>query len=175
MNKTKRNLLIIIVFMLFLTSIVVFLNFQKETVEFEDFSVEVPLGSSFGKVRENDTLIKEMYRCYGEDLTITSFDKGYVEDTYYNNTGERIDFSKSMIENISGSDNDEMKELSPNLTQIIQKTDMNGYEDTDVACIMNGYEDTDVACIYHDDEHVIIIEGGDEKFITEIAKSIKML
>ena len=163
MNKTKRNLLIIIVFMLFLTSIVVFLNFQKETVEFEDFSVEVPLGSSFGKVRENDTLIKEMYRCYGEDLTITSFDKGYVEDTYYNNTGERIDFSKSMIENISGSENDEMKELSPNLTQIIQKTDM------------NGYEDTDVACIYHDDDHVIIIEGGDEKFITEIAKSIRII
>ena len=163
MNKTKRNMIIIIIALLLLASIVIFLNFQKETEEFEEFSVEVPLGTSFGKVIENDTLIKEMYRCYGEDLTITSFDKAYVEDTYYNNTGEKIDFAKSMMENMSKNDNNKMNEISANLTQIIEKSNI------------NGHEDTDVACIYHDDDHVIIVEGGDEDFITEIAESIRIL
>ncbi|WP_462316127.1 hypothetical protein [Methanobrevibacter sp.] len=163
MNKTKRNILIILIVLLLLSSIVIFLNFQKETVEFGDFSIEVPLGTSFGKVRENDTMIKEMYRCYGEDLTITSFNKTYVEDTYNQNTGEKIDFTKSLIENLTGSNNSETKDISSNLTQITHKSSI------------NGHEDTDVACIYHDDGHLIIIEGGDEDFITEIAESIQIL
>ena len=163
MNKTKRNMLIILIALLLLASIVIFLNFQKETVEFEDFSVEVPLGSSFGKVRENDTMINGMYRCYGEDLTITSFNKTYVEEEYYKNSGETIDFTKSMIKHMGEDDNNKMNEISPNLTRIIDKS------------IINGQEDTDVACIYHDDDHLIIIEGGDEDFITEIAESIQIL
>jgi hypothetical protein len=163
MNKTKRNLLILIGALLVLTAFAFDLSLQKETEKFEEFSIEVPAGTSFGKVIENDTMVKEMYRCYGEDLTVTSFDKAYIEDTYYENTGKHIDFAESLLKNMSGSDNAEVNKISKNLTQIIQRSNV------------NGYSDTDVACIYHDDDHVIIVEGGDVDFITGIAESVRIL
>ena len=33
---------------------------------------------------------------------------------------------------------------------------------------IDGYEDTNVAVIYHDDAHIIIVEGGDVDLITEV-------
>ncbi len=163
MDKLKRNIIILIIILLILAGIGLFLNSMTETVEFEEFSIEAPLGSSFYSMTTgNDTIIKEMYRCANEDLTITSFDKGYVEEAYYNDTGEHFDFAQGMLNNLTAG-NSETSKINENITQIILTSDI------------NGYADTDVACIYHDDDHVIIIEGGDVDFITRTAESIKIL
>ena len=161
-KKLKRNIIILILALLILTGIGLFLNSMTETVEFEEFSVEVPLGSSFFTMDTDDPTIREMYRCANEDLTITSFDKEYIEDTYYNNTGEHFDYVKGMLNNLS-TDNSEISSVNENVTRIVQTSNI------------DGYIDTDVACIYHDGSHVIIIEGGDVDFITKIAQSIKIL
>ena len=39
---------------------------------------------------------------------------------------------------------------------------------------INGEIDTDVAGIYNDDDHFIIVEGGDVEFIKQITNSIKI-
>ena len=162
MDKLKRNIIILIIILLILAGIGLFLNSMTETVEFEEFSIEAPLGSAFySMTTDNDTMIKEMYRCANEDLTITSFDRGYVEEAYYNDTGKHFDFAEAMINNISAG-NSERSEINQNITRIILTSDI------------DGYADTDVACIYHDDDHVIIIEGGDVDFITRTAESVKI-
>ncbi|MBR4447885.1 hypothetical protein [Methanobrevibacter sp.] len=158
MKKLKRNVIILIISLLILVGIGLYLNSITETAEFEEFTVEVPFGSSFYTMTPEDKTIKEKYRCTNEDLTITSFDKGYIEDTYYNNTGEHFDYAKGLMANLT-ADNDNTSTISKNLTRIIQTSD----------------GDTDVACIYHDDNHVIIIEGGDVELITNIAESIKII
>lgn len=163
MNRLKRNIIIIIIILLILAGIGLFLNSMTETVEFEEFSIEAPLRSSFYSMTpDNDNTIKEMYRCSNEDLTITSFNKEYIEETYYNDTGERFDFAEGMLNNISAG-NSETSKINENITRIILTSDI------------DGYADTDVACIYHDDNHVIIIEGGDVDLITRTAESIKIL
>ncbi|MBQ2665865.1 hypothetical protein [Methanobrevibacter sp.] len=161
MEKLKKNVIILIMSLLILAGIGLYLNSMTETVEFEEFSVEVPLGSSFVTMTPEDRVIKEMYRCTSEDLTITSFDKKYIEDKYFDNTGQHIDFFKGLLENQS-TDNDEISNISENITRIVQTSHI------------DGYEDTDVACIYHDDDHVIFIEGGDVEFITKISESIRI-
>ena len=163
MEKLKRNVIILIISLLILAGIGLYLNSLTETAEFEEFSVEVPFGSSFFTMTpDGDMTIKEMYRCTSEDLTITSFDKKYIEDTYYNNTGEQIDFFKGLLENQS-TGNNEITNISENTTRIVETSNI------------NGHMDSDVACIYHDDDHVILVEGGDVEFITKIAQSIKLL
>jgi hypothetical protein len=158
MKKFKRNVIILIISLLILVGIGLYLNSITETAEFEEFSLEVPFGSSFYAMTPEDETIKEKYRCTNEDLTVTSFDKGYIEDAYYNNTGEHIDYAEELLDNLT-ADNDNTSTISKNLTRIIQTSD----------------GDTDVACIYHDDNHVIIIEGGDVQLITNIAESIKLI
>lgn len=163
MDKLKRNVLILIISLLILAGAGIFLNSLTETVEFEEFSIEAPLGSSFYSMTpDNDRTIKEMYRCSNEDLTITSFDKGYIEEAYYNDTGERFDYAEGVLDNLSGENSETIK-INENITRIIQTSNI------------NGYLDTDVACIYHDNDHVIIIEGGDVDFITKTAESIKII
>ena len=162
MNKLKRNIIIIIISLLILVGIGLFLNSMTETVEFEEFSIEAPIGSSFYSIAPDiDKTIKEMYRCTNEDLTITSFDKDYIENAYYADSGERFNFVEGMLNNISGENSETIK-INDNITRIIQTSNI------------DGYEDTDVACIYQDNDHVIIIEGGDVDFITKIAESIKI-
>ena len=162
MKKLKRNIIIIIISLLILAGIGLYLNSMTETVEFEEFSIEAPLGSSFFTMESDDGTVKEMYRCANEDLTITSFDKNYIEEAYYNNTGERFDYAEGLINNLSAG-NGKTSVISENITRIVQTSDI------------GGYEDSDVACIYHDDSHVIIVEGGDVDFITRIAESIRIL
>ena len=163
MNKLKRNILILIICLLILVGIGLFLNSMTETVEFEEFSIEAPLGSSFYTMTpDSDKTIKEMYRCTNEDLTITSFDKVYIEEAYYNDTGERFNYTEGLLNNIT-SENDKTIKINENITRIIQTS------------YIDGYTDTDVACIYHDDSHVIIIEGGDVDFITKTAESIRII
>ena len=160
-KKLKRNIIILIISLLILAGIGLYLNSLTQSVEFEEFSVEVPLGSSFYGMPHDQT-IKEKYRCVDEDLTITSFDKEFIEEAYYNSTGEHFDYTAGLLNNLSG-DNDNTTNITDNITRIVQTSDI------------DGYEDTDVACIYHDDAHVIIIEGGDVNFITKISQSLKIL
>lgn len=161
-KKLKRNIIILIMALAILAGIGLYLHTQTETFEFDEFSIEGPFGSSFSTMIPQDRTVKERHRCTNEDLTITSFDKNYIEEAYYNNTGEHIDYFKGLLNNIS-TDNSEISNISDNITKIIQKSDI------------DGYVDTDVACIYHDDDHVIIVEGGDEYLITKVAESIKIL
>jgi hypothetical protein len=134
----------------------------KETVEFNEFSIEIQSKNNDFIDMPTDDLIKEMYRCDSEDLTITSFDKNYIEKTYQNQTGEPIDFTQGLIRNLSDNNNSNIENLTDNLTRIIQTSNI------------DGYEDSDVAVIYHDDAHVIIVEGGDVDLITEVGESIKI-
>ena len=136
---------------------------QKEVEVFGEFSAEVPSGSYFFNVTPNDETIKEMYRCDGEDLTITSFNQQYIEDEYHNQTGKTIDYDESLLENITQGENVTVDKISDHMTRIIQTT------------TINGQQDTDVACVYSDNVHLIIVEGGDVNFITEIANSIRIL
>lgn len=139
------------------------MNTLKQTVKFEEFSVETSIYNDFMNITPSDDLtIKEMYRCDGEDLTITSFDKNYIEDEYYNQNGEKINYTK-MLMNKFKQDYDNISRISDNLTLITVITEIDG--DTD----------TDVAALYNDESHLIIIEGGDVEFISETAKSIHIL
>lgn len=92
-------------------------------------------------------------------MTITSFDKTYIENEYFAETGEKINYTNSLINHLKKDKNINITKLSDNLTRGIEKTDT----------------DIDVAVIYHDNNHVILVEGGDIEFITEIANSIKIL
>ena len=136
---------------------------QKEVEVFGEFSAEVPSGSYFFNLTPNDATINEMYRCDGKDLTITSFDQKYIENEYHKQTGKTIDYDESLLENISHGENVKAEKISDNITRIIQTT------------TINGQQDTDVACVYSDNVHLIIVEGGDVDFITEIANSIRIL
>lgn len=162
MNSVKRNLLIIIAIIIILSGVGLCLHSLNTTHEFEEFSVEVPFGTEFINMTSfGDATIKEMYRANGEDLTITSFDKEYIEDTYFKQTGKHIDYSKGLYENFTGSG--DVTRISENLTRTVITTDIDGYNDTDAACIyMNG-------------NHIIIVEGGDVDFITHIGESIKII
>lgn len=136
---------------------------EKEVQVFGEFSAEVPSGSDFFNVTPDDETIKEMYRCDGEDLTITSFDQKYIEKEYHKQTGKTIDYDESLLENITQGENVKVDKISDNVTRIVQTT------------AINGQTDTDVACVYSDNVHLIIVEGGDVNFITEIGKSIRIL
>lgn len=104
MNSVKRNVLIIIALIIILSGVGLCLHSLNTTHEFEEFSIEVPFGTEFVNMTSfGDETIKEMYRANGEDLTITSFDKNYIEDTYFNQTGRHIDYSKGFNENFIGS------------------------------------------------------------------------
>ena len=162
MDKIKRNALMLIALVIVLSAIGFLLHSMTTTVEFNEFSVDVAMGTSFITMPvENDPTIKEMYRANGEDLTITSFDKKYIEEAYYNQTGKHIDYSKGLMDNFTGSG--EITKINKHITRSIITTDI------------NGQTDTDVACLYIKGDHVIIVEGGDVDFITETAKSINIL
>lgn len=162
MNSVKRNVLIIIALIIILSGVGLCLHSLNTTHEFEEFSIEVPFGTEFVNMTSfGDETIKEMYRANGEDLTITSFDKNYIEDTYFNQTGRHIDYSKGLYENFTGSG--DTTTINDNLTRTVITTDI------------GGYNNTDVACLYMDGSHVIIVEGGDVDFITHIGESIKTI
>lgn len=163
MKKKNRNTLILLFAIVALIAIGFALNDLKETVKFEEFSVEVPAGSNFTDLDTDDPIIKEGHRSMNDDLTITSFNKEYIENEYYSQHGKSMDFTKSSIENMTKDETNNVTELSDNLIQCIQTQ------------TIDGKQDIDVAVIYHDDTHYIIVEGGDVDFITEIAKSIKIL
>lgn len=139
------------------------LSTQKQSVEFDEFSIEAPFASSFMNMTpEDDLTVREMYRCTSEDLTITSFDKTYIENEYYAQNGEKINYTEGLLNQLK-NDSDDFSKLSDNLTLIVQTMNI------------DGYADADIAAVYHDDSHVIIVEGGDVGFITDTAKSIKIL
>ncbi|WP_458456924.1 hypothetical protein [Methanobrevibacter sp.] len=95
-------------------------------------------------------------------MTISIFDKNYIENTFETNTCDEIDFGKSVLEHFLGMKNAEISKTSENIS----------------ICTVNqrigGSIDTDVAGIYNDDEHFIIVEGGDSEFIQNITNSIKI-
>lgn len=163
MKKKNRNTLILLFVIVVLIGIGFALNDLKETVEFEEFSIEVPAGSNFTDLDTDDPIIKEGHRSMNDDLTITSFNKEYIENEYYQQHGESMDFTKSSIENMTQGKQNNVTKLSDNLTRCIMTQ------------MIDGKQDTDVAVIYHDDTHYIIVEGGDVEFITGIAESIKIL
>ena len=160
-EKKNRNTLILIFIIVILIAIGFGLNNQKETVKFEEFSVEVPAGSKFVDLDLDDPTIKEGHRSRNDDLTITSFNKQYIENEYYSQNGEKIDFTESSIENMTQDDTNNITELSDNLTRCITTQ------------VIDGANDTDVAVIYHDDTHYIIVEGGDVDFITKLHNQSK--
>ena len=163
MKKKNRNTLILLFVIVVLIAIGFALNDLKETVEFEEFSVEVPAGSNFTDLDTDDPIIKEGHRSMNDDLTITSFNKEYIENEYYEEHGESMDFTESSIENMTKDKANNVTELSDNLTRCVLTQNI------------SGTPDTDVGVIYHDDTHYIIVEGGDVEFITGIAESIKIL
>lgn len=163
MKKKNRNTLILIFIIAVLIAIGFGLNNQKETVNFKEFSVEVPAGTKFMDLDLDDPTIKEGHRSRSDDLTITSFNKQYIENEYYSQNGEKIDFTKSSIENMTQNKANNVTKLSDKLTRCINTQ------------VIDGANDTDVAVIYHDDTHYIIVEGGDVEFITQIAQSIKII
>lgn len=138
----------------------------REPHDFGEFTVDVPLGSEFEDISSKyDTggynFVKS-YRCKDKDLTISIFDKNYIENTFETNTGDEIDFGKSVLEHFLGMKNADINKTSENIC----------------ICTVNqrigGSIDTDVAGIYNDDEHFIIVEGGDTDFIQNITNSIKI-
>lgn len=102
------------------------------------------------------------YRCTSIDLTISSFNKTYLEENYRINTGETIESGKYIIEQLTGNSDLGINETSGNTTIFVEKT------------LINGQVDTDVAGVYNDDDHLIIIEGGDIDFIKNITYSLKI-
>ncbi len=162
MDTVKRNVLIIIAIIIILSVVGLCIHSLNTTYEFDEFSIEVPLGTDFVNMTSfGDETINEMYRANGEDLTITSFDKKYIEDTYFKQTGKHIDYSKGLYENFTATG--EITQINDNLTRSVITSDI------------DGYSDTDVACLYIDDGHVIIVEGGDIDFVTQVGDSIKIL
>ena len=95
-------------------------------------------------------------------MIISSFNKTYLEENYQMNTGETIDSGKYIIGQLTGNSNLEINETSGNTTLFVEKT------------LINGHVDTDVAGVYNDDDHFIIIEGGDIDFIKNVTYSLKI-
>ena len=93
---------------------------------------------------------------------MTSFDKDYLENTYEYNTGNKIDFGKEVLEQLSGFENPKVNKSSENITFFITNTRV------------NGYIDCDVAGVYNDNNHFIIVEGGDIELIEKVTNSIKI-
>lgn len=164
MNKITRNVLIVLLIIIIAAAIGFYLDSLKETVEFEEFTIEAPMGSDFENLTPSDDLtVKEQYRSMNDDLTITSFNKQYIEDEYYSLTGEMINYTEMLMDHLSEDESYNITKISDNLTSYIFTANI------------NGYEDTDVAILYTDENHIIMVEGGDVEFITEIANSIKIL
>lgn len=132
-----------------------------KTVDFNEFSLEVPLYVEIENMSEKSDFIL-IYRAKNIDLTVSSFDKEYIESTYTANTGAEIDFGKSVLENLNGFSNPKINKSSENITFYISNTRV------------DGQIDCDVAGVYNDDEHFIIVEGGDVELIEKITNSIKI-
>ena len=139
---------------------------QTEPYDFGEFTIDVPLGSKFKDVTSRydseNYNIGKAYICTDKDLIISIFDKHYIENTYEMNTGDKIDFGKSLLGHLHGENKYKINESSENLTFFILNHRV------------KGVIDTDVAGVYNDDDHLIIVEGGDIEFIEKIANSIKI-
>lgn len=164
--KPKTKVIFYLILFFVVAGVLIGYGFYAETtktVDFREFSVKVPQMCEFEDISEkyNSSFIKS-YRCTSMDLTITTFNKAYIESAYQINTGDQIDFGKSALENLLGYHNPKVEKTSENTTIYIINTRV------------NRQIDTDVAGIYNDDSHFIIVEGGDVEFIEQIVKSIKI-
>ena len=164
--KPKQKVILFLIIFFVVAGILIGYGFYAETtktVDFKEFSVETPSMCEFEDIssRYNSTFIKS-YRCTSMDLTITSFNKTYIESKYTENTGNQIDFGKGVLDNLLGFHNPKVENISENSTLYITNTRV------------NSQIDTDVAGIYNDDNHFIIVEGGDVEFIKQITNSIKI-
>ena len=162
----KQKIIIGMILFFVAAGLLIGYGFYAETtkiVDFNEFTVETPQMCEFEDIssRYNSTFIKS-YRCTSMDLTITTFDKEYIESTYQLNTGNPIDFGKSAVKNILSFNNPKIENLSENATLYIVNTRV------------NGQINTDVAGIYNDNDHFIIVEGGDVELIEQITKSIRI-
>ena len=137
---------------------------STKTFTFDEFSVEAPQMCEFEDIssKYNSTFMKT-YRATNMDLTISIFDKNYIEDTYNLHTGDTVDFGKTSLEKLMDFHNPKVNKTSDNVTLFITNTRV------------NGQIDTDVGGVYNDDNHLIIVEGGDVELIEEISNSIKIL
>ena len=138
---------------------------SEKEYDFGEFSIKAPINCEFENVTEEYTSQYDMgtvYRCKNIDLTITSFDKQYIEDTYQSNTGDTIDFGESILDELLSMENPKINKISNTSTLFISNTRV------------NGQIDCDVAGIYNDNKHLIIVEGGDIEFIENVTKSIKI-
>lgn len=165
--KTSGKIFFGIIFFIIIAALIASMYYgnQRETFEFEEFSIDAPMGSIFENYSvSSDPTVKEMHRSLNDDLTITSFNKTYIENEYYRQNGEKINYTESLINHLKEDKNNNVTKISNNLTSCIQ-----------TSRIMGIGEDTDVAFIFHDEDHVIFIEGGDVNFIKEVAESIRIL
>ncbi|WP_407376289.1 hypothetical protein [Methanobrevibacter sp.] len=167
MKPKQKVVLYLSLFFIAALSLVAY-GFYAETtkvIEFEEFSVEVPVETEIENItneyKSNYDFIT-VYRAKNIDLTISSFDKQYIENTYSSNTGEEIDFGKSVLENLNNFNNPKINKSSENITFYISNTRV------------DGQIDCDVAGVYNDDNHFIIVEGGDVELIEKITNSIKI-
>ena len=92
----KQKIIIGMILFFVAAGLLIGYGFYAETtkiVDFNEFTVETPQMCEFEDIssRYNSTFIKS-YRCTSMDLTITTFDKEYIESTYQLNTGNPIDF-----------------------------------------------------------------------------------
>ena len=164
--KTSGKIFFGIMFFIIIASLIATTYYPPNgTFEFDEFSIEAPRGSEFEDFDvSDDPTVKEMHRSLTDDLTITSFNATYIEKEHLKNNGEKINYTESLINHLKEDKINNVTEISDNLTSCIQTTGIKGIN-----------EDTDVAFIYHDDDHLIFIEGGDIDFIRGVAESIKIL
>lgn len=138
---------------------------STKEADFGEFSIQVPPDSEFENITKEysgEHNFTKSYGCKNIDLTVTSFDKDYLENTYEYNTGNKIDFGKEVLEKLSGFENPKVNKSSENITFFITNTRV------------DGYIDCDVAGVYNDNDHFIIVEGGDIELIEKVTNSIKI-
>lgn len=163
----KQKIIISLILFFVAAGLLIGYGFYAETtkiVDFNEFTIETPQMCEFedisSRYNSSGNDFAKSFRCTNMDLTITTFDKEYIESTYEMNTGNPIDFGKSAVKNILSYDNPKVENLSENATLYIVNTRV------------NGQIDTDVAGIYDDNDHFIIVEGGDVELVEQITKSI---
>ncbi|WP_458402709.1 hypothetical protein [Methanobrevibacter sp.] len=167
MKPKQKVVLYLTLFFIAALSLVAY-GFYAETtkvVDFGEFSVEVPVEAEIENITDEYKSKHDfitVFRAKNIDLTISSFDKNYIESNYASNTGEEIDFGKSVLENLNDFSNPKINKSSENITFYISNTRV----DNQIDC--------DVAGVYNDDNHFIIVEGGDVELIEKITNSIKI-
>lgn len=166
--KPKQKVILGLSIFFIAALIIVAYGFYAESTaiyDFGEFSIKAPRNCEFEDVTyqySSDPNMGSVYRCKNIDLTITSFNKQYVESSYRANTGDNIDFSKEVLQDIISVSDPQINRISDTTTLFISNTRV------------NGQIDCDVAGVYEDDGHLIIVEGGDIEFIENITKSIEI-